>query len=250
MTEDIDFRALKEEARRLTRTASVPPLRFTLLYFAVRIALSEAGAAANYLLVGRSAAEDAVALPISFPGVLASLVGSVLLAGYACYALGVQEGRAMPYGSLFRAFPFAGHVVLLQVLTGLLIGLGLTFFVVPGIVLAMTYALSTLHLCEAPDMGAIAAMRASREEMRGRKWQLFLLLLSFWPLLLAAGAAITVFDFFLLDYFPYTLGGELLSTLCYGVLTACAQLYLTPYLNLTLAAYYRRVKKGDSYGLE
>ena len=234
----IDRAEIKAEAKELLRTARVSPLRFTLLFLAINLGLDLISTAVSDML-GDSI--GVLSFSFSFVGVLITLLSTVLLAGYTNYCLCVQRGLAMPYDSLFDAFPFAGKVILLSVVQGVLIGLGLVLFIVPGVVLAFAYAFALYHLCEEPEIGVTEALRRSRLEMKGYKLQLFSLILSFWPLLLLAAVVLGACEYFLDGLFPETLGGDLLYTLASGVLAGAAEVYLMPYIELAQVGFYRRV---------
>ena len=238
----IDRAAVKAEAKGLLQTARVSPIRFTLLFLAIDLGLDLISTAVSDML------DDSIGVlsfSFSFVGVLITLLSTVLLAGYTHYCLGVQRGLAMPYDSLFDAFPFAGKVILLSVAQGALIGFGLVLFIVPGVILAFSYAFALYHLCEEPDIGVTEALRRSRLEMKGYKLQLFLLLISFWPLLFLVAAVLGVCEYFLDGMFPATLSGDLLYTLVSGVFVIAAEAYLTPYLELAQVGFYRRVTAGS-----
>ena len=237
MPVQIDRPALKLEAKELLRTASVPPVRFTLFFLAIALVLDEISAAVGYML------DDSVGfafLSFSFVSVLTTLLSTVLLAGFAIYCLGINRRAVMPYDCLFDAFPFAGKVILLELLQGFLIGLGLSFFVAPGIYLFLCYPFALYHLCEDPQIGVVEALRRSRMEMNGYKAQLLLLLLSFLPLLLAAALPLAAAQTLLLPRIPDTFSGALLSTLISGVLAGVMQVVLLPYIELARVGFYRR----------
>ncbi len=238
----LDRAEIKREAEALIHTAKVPPLRFTALFFAICLVLDEISAAVAYQFENsvHLAPFGTLSLSFSFVDILVTLLSSVLLAGYVSYCLSVHRGAAMPYDSLFDAFPFAGKVVLLEVLQGLMIGCGTLLFIVPGIVLALTYAFALYHLCEDPEIGVFEALRRSRLETRGYRTQYLVLLLSFLPLFFLAALPLCLFDYFLADRFPDTLAGTLLYSLLTGVLAACVELYLLPYLELSQIGFYRR----------
>ena len=259
----IDRRAVKAEARDLIKTASVSPLKFTALFLLIDLALDEIAAAVGFLWLSDlnvSIGLSGFDLSLSFVAVLVSLLGTVLYAGYVNYCLRVQRGAVMPYESLFDAFSFAGKVILLTLAEGLLVGLvsmlfimvgilftalftalGLIIFIALGAYVLLTYAFALFHLCEDPGASVLAAMRRSREEMRGYRMQLFLLLLSFFPLLLLEGLAVGLCETFLpVDTLSETLSGELLYTLVTGLASACVMLYLQPYLSLATAGFFRR----------
>lgn len=236
-----DIRGIREEAKQLLKTAQVPPLRFTLLFLALDLALMEISTAVSHML-GRSI--GIATLSFSFVDIFISLLSTVLLAGYTCYCLGVTRGLEMPYDSLFDAFPFAGRVILLMVLQGVLIGVGFVLFIVPGVILAFSYAFALYYLCEDPDVGVVESLRRSRLALKGNKTRLFTLLLSFLPLLLLFALPLSLCQYFLRGVFPETLGGELLDTLVTGLLDACASVYLTPYLALAQILFFRRVTEN------
>lgn len=240
MPVQLDLRAVKAEARELLRAAGVPPLRFTLLFLAVSLALNLVSTAATWYL-GGTVTLTAAKLPFSFVSVLADLFSLLLLAGYTLYCLGVERGRIMPYTTLLDALPFAGKVILLSLAQAALIVAGLMLFIVPGVYFAFSYAFSLYHLCEQPELGVIGAMRRSRMETQGYKWALFTLLMSFLPLLLLAALAVGGCEAYLNRVLPDTLGGNLLYTFVSGVVAACAEVYLMPYLHFAQVIFYRRV---------
>ena len=234
----IDRAEVKAEAKDLLKTAQVSPLRFTLLFLAISLGLDLVSTAVSNML-GDSI--GVLSFSFSFVGVLITLLSTVLLAGYTNYCLCVQRGLAMPYDSLFDAFPFAGKVILLEVLQGLLIGFGFMLLFIPGVILAFSYAFALFHLCEDPEIGVTEALRRSRLEMKGYKLQLFTLLVSFWPLLLLVALVLGVCEYFMDGMFPRSLAGDLLYTLVSGALAAVAEVYLMPYMELAQVSFYRRV---------
>ncbi len=248
----IDRRVLKAEAWSLVKTASVPPLKLMALFLLLCLALDEVSTAVDWFFQ-KLAPYDLSAFPpvlphlgtdslsLLFVSILMGLLGTVLRAGFAGYCLGVHRGRAMAYTSLFDAFPFAGKVIFLTFLEGLLAGLGFMFFIVPGVYVLLMYSFALYHLCEEPDVGVFAAMRRSREETMGYKGQLLLLFVSFVPLLLLICIPAMLCLRYLQTAFPMTLPGELLYTLASGVVTGLAALCTEPYIQLAKVGFYRRV---------
>lgn len=241
MPSQSDIQEIRKEARETFRTARVTPLRMTACLLTVTAALNLIGILAAQL---PNTSVGVLSYTFSFFDILIMLIGGVLNAGFMLYCLRVRRGESVPYNSLFDAFPFAGKVVLLDVLFGTLVGLGLTLFIAPGVYLAFAYALAHLHLVDEPELGAIEALRRSRREMAGRKGQLFRLALSYWPLLLAEAAVYFVCRQFLGPALPDTLAGHLIYFAASSLLFACVELFLTPYLHLALAGFYDRVRGG------
>ena len=86
-------------------------------------------------------------------------------------------------------------------------------FVIPGIIATYSYSMSFYILRDNPDMDANAARKASIEMMKGNKWKLFCLELSF-------------------------IGWMLLSMLTFGILL----LWVGPYMETAKAAFYEELK--------
>lgn len=85
--------------------------------------------------------------------------------------------------------------------------------VVPGIVMSFSYAMTPYILEEHPEIGVWEASRRSQEMMRGHKWRLFCLELSF-------------------------IGWSLLAILSLGI----GFLWLIPYMEVTEVAFYNDLK--------
>lgn len=81
---------------------------------------------------------------------------------------------------------------LTNLLVDLFVLLWSLLLVIPGIVMAYAYSMTFFLMQENPDLKAMDAIRASRTMMKGRKWKLFCLDLSFigWALLCALTAGL------------------------------------------------------------
>ena len=241
MPESFDPRTLKERSWSLMRTARVLPLRMTALLLAITLGLNLVGVVAGRLMP--SAAVNGLPVAFSFFDVLIVLISGVLNAGFLLYCLRVRRGETLPYDSLFDAFPFAGKVVLLDVLMWSLIGLGFSLFILPGVILLFSYSMALFHLVDEPEISAFEALRRSRAEMRGHKWQLLGLYVSFWPLLLGEFAVFTVSQMLLGPALPDSAAGDVLYVLISSILLALVEIFLTPYLRLSQAGFYELVKQ-------
>ena len=243
-----DLREIRAEAKGLLRTARVSPLRFTLLYLAISLALSLLDTA----ITGRFDVGSIDVLPfsISFVSILITLFTTVLHAGFICYCLCVQRGEETPYDALFDAFPFAGKVILLEVLEALLVGIGAMLFIVPGVILLFSYSFAMIHLCQNPDMGAVEALRRSRRDMLGYKWQMFRLILGFWPMLLLSALVTYGCSRLLSALLPDTLAGALVTTLVSGVLSGAVDVWLMPWISFAQLGFFRRVTASQNQNSE
>ncbi len=236
---------LKREARELNRTAKVNAYSFSLLFFVITLAiqalrdyinrdavlqgLQERAAmlrqtlssAELSLLMERidgiveqiplvSSSPRLPAAVVTFVVVMAWLLNCLLSAGYTLYIMGIRQGKAMGYGTLFDGFAFAGKIILLDLWRSLVISLWSLLFVVPGIIASYRYSFALYNLLNDPEMGVTEAMALSKQQTQGHKWGLFVLNLSF-------------------------LGWELLTPLTAGILS----IYVRPYREQAWMGYYR-----------
>lgn len=105
------------------------------------------------------------------------------------------------------------HIVWGYFLMSLLIVLWSFLFLIPGIIMAFAYFLTPYILVENPEMKVSDALRKSRMMMKGHKFDLFYLELSF-------------------------IGWILLGILTLGI----GYLWLIPYMYTTVAAFYNDLK--------
>ena len=125
---------------------------------------------------------------------------NILQAGFTTYCLAIRRGKEMPLSTLFDGFSIAGKLILLEIVMGVFIFLWTLLFIVPGIVAAYRYRFAILNLCENPEIGVMEAIKMSKAQTAGFKWQLFVLDLSFigWGLL--ASLTLGILNIWLLPY--------------------------------------------------
>ena len=177
---------------------------------------------------------------------LITLYTWVMQFGYTAYALGLARRTGPSYRTLLEGFAHLGKALLVSFLISLFAGLWSLLFILPGMVVyvigvaaelggvvllgglllicgsvltvAVTYRyrLAVYFLLDHPDMGALAAISASKQAMRGHKGELFVMDLSF-------------------------LGWTLLSVFTLGILS----LWLGPYIGATESNFYHWVVYGS-----
>ena len=158
----LDRAALKCEARELIRTARVSPIKFTLLFLAVSLALSLLDTALTSL-TGRIV--GVAFLSISFVGILITLIYAGARApAISCYCLGIHRREEMPYESLFDGFTFAGKVIALYIVEGFFVALWSMLFVIPGIIAVYRYSFAIWNLCQNPELGVMEALNRSKRQ--------------------------------------------------------------------------------------
>lgn len=191
----------------------------------------------------------------------------VMNCGYQYYALDVYRRVPTSYNTLFNAFQNLGRVILAAFLMGLFIALwSILVFIAYGIWMAFTiwigaemrsagmialfslvgvvglfigilwaslrYTFTFYVLHDNPNIDAMGAITQSKNMLRGRIKELFVLQLSFvgWYFLIALAVGIVG------SFFIAALG---LFGLLLTVVAGCAVgLWLVPYMSCTLAGYY------------
>lgn len=140
-------------------------------------------------------------------------LGGVMSMGRATYSLNLIDGVEAEFADLFTGFRRFYDALIMNVVSILMVFLGALLFVVPGIILGYAYAMAPYILAENPDISGTEALRLSRKLMKGHKWELFWLELTFigWSILAA-----------------FTLG--------------LGNLALEPYKGISKASFYRDIQ--------
>ena len=138
------------------------------------------------------------------------LIGAFMY-GLALFMLTFFRTKRTDNKLLFEGFSMLGKTILLQIVTTVFIFLWSLLFIIPGIIAAYRYRMAKLFLLDHPDAGVMDSIRASKEMMKGHKWECFVLDLSF-------------IGWWLLAAIPY---------IGYAV-----SIWVTPYINTTYVLYY------------
>ena len=145
-------------------------------------------------------------------GIVQFVVGGPVQLGYATHLLKQHDGEKTEVKDLFCQFHRFGDGFCLYLLTGLFIVLWALLLIVPGIIAIFNYAMAPFIMSENENMTASEALRASKDLMKGHRWQLFCLAFSF-------------------------IGWDLVSVLTLGI----GALFVNPYINTAYAAFYREI---------
>ncbi len=123
---------------------------------------------------------------IPFGSIAASILFSSVI-GWGVYFLflDVSNGDDAKLDGMFEPFKNYGRYVGGTALTFLYTFLWMLLLIVPGIIKSYSYSQTPLLMRENPELGAEQAIQLSMKMMKGHKWELFLLDLSFigWALL-------------------------------------------------------------------
>lgn len=212
----------KSQARDLLREKKDPLLKFSLAYFGIIALLNTlsfyltmpSGGINAYLTAMESGDWEDFMMSISrssggsgLISYLISFVSQILFYGFLMMLLNAMHNRETVIGNLFDGFSLWWQIILLEFLRGLLIGLACLLFIIPGFILAYSYRLAPYLLIQNPNMDVIECLKESRVRMRGHKFELFALDLSF-------------------------IGWILLSII--PILGWILNIWLTPYMNLSV----------------
>lgn len=113
-------------------------------------------------------------------GIGMTILGSAIKLGYSCFNMDLFTDVEKPtMNLLFSRTNIVWKALWKDILEGLIVSLGCFLFVIPGVIFGLMYSQSEYILAENPDLKATEAMKKSRELMKGNKWALFKLSLSF-----------------------------------------------------------------------
>lgn len=143
----------------------------------------------------------------------AIIVGGPLVMGLYIVALMVARGQDIEVGNMFDGFKTFGKSVGLYLVNNIFIFLWTLLFFVPGLIKTFAYQMSYYIIQDHPEMTITEARKESIRMMKGNKWRLFCLNLSF-------------------------TGWILLSFLTCGIL----MLWVAPYTQTAVAAFYEDLK--------
>jgi uncharacterized membrane protein len=150
------------------------------------------------------------------PYVGAIIIGGPLTLGFTICFLNLIRREPFRLESLFDGFKRFVPAMLLYVLQSLFIVLWTLLLIIPGIIATFRYSMAYFILNDNIEMTAKEALKASKEMMKGYKWKLFSLYLSF-------------------------TGWILLSILTLGI----GFLWVGPYMYAATASFYENLKEAS-----
>jgi hypothetical protein len=193
-------------------------------------------------------------LPLALVYLLSMVVLSLVATGATVFIVSESYlGRPLTArDALNRATPYLGRILVSSMLIAFIVGLGLVFLVIPGIILGSGLAVAIPVVVLESDRSASAALSRSWELTRGSRWRIFALGLTLLILLYIPLVAITSI---LAVMLPRSAGSLSAATSMSAVMALAVggvvQLILYPlfYCVLTIAYYDLRVRK-EGFDLE
>lgn len=146
---------------------------------------------------------------------LDSLLGILMMPlgiGTTAFFVSLIENTNFEAKDLFKYYYDFVKIIGVTVLMGLIVMLGYICFIIPGIILTLSYSLVPIILIKKPELGIVETLKYSREKMQGHKLDAFVLGLSF-------------------------IGWAILGTLTVGIL----YIWLFPYMQLTFTKFYLNI---------
>lgn len=132
--------------------------------------------------------------------------------GTTAFFVSLIENENFEAKDLFKYYHDFVKIIGVTILMGLIVMLGYICFIIPGIILTLSYSLVPIILIKKPELGIVETLKYSREKMQGHKLDTFVLGLSF-------------------------IGWAILGTLTFGIL----YIWLYPYMQLTFTKFYLNI---------
>ena len=170
------------------------------------------------------------------------VIGGAATLGYARYNLNLADHQDARVDDLFSQFHRLGQGFCMQFFRWLFSFLWALLFIIPGIIAEYSYAMTPYILLENPEMTAREAIAASKELMKGNKFRLFCLELSFigWFLLCALPYMITAIIAGIAAIFHTAATFSILVTVG-TVIGFVGLLFVSAYTEAAIAAFYREI---------
>ena len=113
------------------------------------------------------------------------VIGGPMMLGLTILFLAISRRTGPTFSQLFDGFSNFATALCAYLLTLIFIILWTLLLIIPGIIATLSYAMTFYIIADDPSVGALDAIRRSKEMMQGHKWKLFCLYWRFfgWALL-------------------------------------------------------------------
>ncbi len=155
--------------------------------------------------------------------ILMQILLAIVDAGFILFLLNTIRSTGACLGNLLDGFGFFLKIILLSIVQYIFVALWSLLLVFPGIIAAYRYRMAIYLLVDDPGRGVMECIRLSKEMMKGHKWELFVLDLSF-------------------------IGWGFLAML--PVIGYAVQVWTVPYMSMTKALYYENLSGRDIYAAQ
>ena len=234
--------SLKAEARRIIKENAPMIFLVCIIFIIITTVLSElsfrfsgANEIMNFLLDSFNNGEfptyeslysiiimSASRVPLA---IVASLISFIVEIGFIQYCMKISRAQSGDYKDLVDGFFLWFKIILIRIISTFFSTLWSLLFIIPGIVASYRYSQAYYILLDAPEKGALQCIRESKQLMRGKKLDLFLLHLSF-------------FGWLVLHVMVDSLFTALLSV---PFAIPIVLIWLTPYFSLAKVVFYNQL---------
>lgn len=153
----------------------------------------------------------AAIIPIA--GLISLIIAGPLALGIVIFVLAISRNQNAELAQIFDGFKNFGNSLAAYLLMVVFVFLWMLLLIVPGIIAAISYAMTFFIIADDPSIGPMDAINKSKKMMYGYKWKYFCL----------------IFRFF---------GWFLLCLLTLGI----GFLWLGPYVQVSVAKFYDDIK--------
>jgi len=154
---------------------------------------------------------------VSSGGLISLIIGGPMTLGAAYFALAISRNKEARFEQLFKGFNNFGTALLAYLLMAIFTVLWMLLLIIPGIIAAISYAMTFYIIADDPSIDAMAAIDKSKKMMYGYKWKFFCLNLRF-------------------------LGWAILCLFTLGI----GFLWLIPYMEISFAKFYDDLKGSQT----
>lgn len=165
-------------------------------------------------------------------GIYSLLISGPAAWGLSKYMLDFFRNKKTEITTLFEGFSYFGKAFVLLILMGVKIFLWTLLFIVPGIIATYRYSQAFYVLIDHPEYSANQCLKESTLMMKGNKWKLFCLELSFigWGILASLPAGI-------LSGLNLGISGGF-GGIIMAVILAIPTLFVDVYMNVAATVFY------------
>lgn len=121
----------------------------------------------------------------SLSGIATLIIGGPMTLGLAFFSLAIARNQEARLEQLFKGFNNFGTSLGAYLLMIIFVLLWTILLIIPGIIAAISYAMTFFIIADNPSIGSMEAIDKSKKMMYGYKWKFFCLILRFlgWAIL-------------------------------------------------------------------
>lgn len=204
----MDRKALKEQAKKMLEGKVMECAKLLLIYLGITFL---AGFVVGFICGILHLGETITSLVSSILGIV---ISGLFGFGIVSFFLKMSRGEHVTYQELFAKKDLMVPYIIISLVTGILVALGSILFIIPGIILTLSYSFAYFIFLDNPTMKPLDTLKESRIMLQGHKMDLFILILSF-------------------------VGWIILGVFTVGIL----YIWLIPYMMLAECNFYNQLKK-------